>query len=117
MKIAMHCLAAVALAFASPLVAQTGSDPARPTLQEGQGTAEGAATDLTEGEVRKVDKANARLTLRHAEIKNLDMPRMTMVFEVKDPALIGTLQAGDKVRFKALREGGKFIVTEIVPVR
>jgi Cu(I)/Ag(I) efflux system protein CusF len=113
--ISMHGLVTAALVLVLPFAAQAaGSAPA---VQANPAASESAATDLTDGEVRKVDKANARLTLRHAEIKNLDMPGMTMVFDVKDPTWIDAFQPGDKVRFKALREGGRFIVTEIVPVR
>lgn len=73
------------------------------------------AADFTDAEVRKVDKATAKLTLKHAEIKSLDMPAMTMVFNVKDSAVLDKLKAGDKVRFKAVNEGGKYIVTDIEP--
>jgi len=76
-----------------------------------------SATDLTDGEVRKVDKDAAKLTIRHGEIKNLDMPPMTMVFAVKDAAMLDKLQAGDKIRFKVVNEGGKLTVTDIVPVK
>jgi Cu/Ag efflux protein CusF len=72
-----------------------------------------AGADMTEGEVRKIDKEAGKLTLRHAEIKSLDMPAMTMVFTVKDKAVLDKLQPGDKVRFKATNDGGKFTVTEI----
>ena len=72
-----------------------------------------AGADMTEGEVRKIDKEAGKLTLRHAEIKNLDMPAMTMVFAVKDKTMLDKLQAGDKVRFKATNDGGRFTVTEI----
>lgn len=71
--------------------------------------------ELTEGVVRKIDKDNGKLTLRHAEIKNLEMPPMTMVFNVKDKAQLDPLKVGDKVRFSAAREGGKIVVTEIAP--
>lgn len=73
------------------------------------------AADFTDAEVRKVDKATAKLTLKHAEIKSLDMPAMTMVFNVKDSAVLDKLKVGDKVRFKAVNEGGKYIVTDIEP--
>ena len=72
-----------------------------------------AVADMTDAEVRKVDKDNGKVTLKHGEIKNLDMPSMTMVFHVKDKAALNKLQAGDKVRFKAVNEGGKYTVTEI----
>lgn len=72
-----------------------------------------APSDMADGEVRKVDKDGAKLTIKHGDIKNLDMPAMTMVFNVKDKAMLDKLQAGDKIRFKAVNESGKFTVTEI----
>ncbi len=72
-----------------------------------------ARADLTDGEVRKIDKDAAKVTLRHGEIKSLDMPPMTMVFHVKERAVLDRLKAGDKVRFAAVHEGGKYTVTEI----
>ena len=75
------------------------------------------ASEMTDGEIRKIDKANGKLTIKHGEIKNLDMPGMTMVFRVNDPALIDKVNAGDKVRFKAMSDGGKVTVTEIDVVK
>ena len=72
-----------------------------------------AAADMVEGEVRKVDKENKKLTIKHGEIKSLEMPGMTMVFQVKDPAMLDTVKEGDKVRFKAERAGGAIVVTEM----
>lgn len=74
-------------------------------------------TDKTEGEVRKIDKEGKRITIKHGEIKNLDMPSMTMVFQVADPAMVDKVKVGDKVRFVAANPGGKLTVTEIQPVR
>ena len=99
-------LASLALApsaFAQTKASATAAQPAAP----------GAVADMSEGEVRKVDAAALKLTLKHGEIKNLDMPPMTMVFAVKDKALLDKVKAGDKVRFKAVNEGGKLTVTEI----
>lgn len=76
-----------------------------------------ASADLTDGEVRKVDKAAGKLTIKHGPIKNLDMPGMTMVFQVRDKALLEQVQAGAKLRFRAESENGKFFVTEIQPAR
>ena len=76
-----------------------------------------ASADLSEGEVRKVDRDNGRLTIKHGPLKNLDMPGMTMVFVVKDKAMLDKLKTGDKVKFKAVNDGGKFTVTEIQPAR
>ena len=67
----------------------------------------------TAAEVRKVDKPAGKITLKHGEIKNLDMPAMTMVFSVKDRALLDKVKAGDQVKFSAEKEGGQFLVTAI----
>lgn len=77
------------------------------------GSAAYAQVPMTDGEVRKVDKDNLKITLKHGEIKNLDMPGMTMVFGVKDPSILDKVKAGDKVQFRAESEAGKFTVTEI----
>lgn len=71
------------------------------------------ANDLADAEVRKVDKDAGKLTLKHGEIRNLDMPPMTMVFAVKDKAMLDQVKPGDKVKFKAAKEGGNYVVTEI----
>jgi Cu/Ag efflux protein CusF len=73
--------------------------------------------DMADGEVRKIDKAQSKITLRHGEIKNLDMPGMTMVFVVKDKAMLDKLALGDKVKFKAINDAGKFTITDILPAK
>jgi Cu/Ag efflux protein CusF len=72
-----------------------------------------APTDMAQGEIRKVDADNKKVTIKHGEIKNLDMPPMTMVFQVKDEALLGRIKVGDKVRFTAEKMGGAIVVTDI----
>ena len=76
-----------------------------------------AQAATTEGEVRKVDTAQRKITLKHGEIRNLDMPPMSMVFSVRDPALLAKVKAGDKVRFAADKIDGTYTVTAIEPVR
>lgn len=71
------------------------------------------AVELTEGDVRKVDMENRRLTLRHGPLANLDMPGMTMVFLVQDDAMLQRVKAGDKVRFAAEKVDGKFVVIRL----
>ncbi len=93
-----------------------------PTLLAAAGPLLGASAfaqnaDMTDAEVRKVNKEQAKITLKHAEIKSLDMPGMTMVFQVKDKALLDKIAAGDKVKFKAINEAGKYIVTEIQAIK
>lgn len=68
-----------------------------------------------EGEVRKVDKAAGKISLKHGEIKNLDMPPMSMVFQVKDRALLDKVKTGDKVTFTADQIDGNYTVMSIEP--
>jgi Cu(I)/Ag(I) efflux system periplasmic protein CusF len=76
-----------------------------------------AAVELTEAEVGKVDLDSNKITLKHAEIRNLDMGPMTMVFQVKEPAMARQVKAGDKVRFSAEKIAGKLTITHIEPVK
>ncbi|MGV0982860.1 MAG: copper-binding protein [Polynucleobacter sp.] len=46
-------------------------------------------------------------------MKNLDMPPMTMIFNVKNKALLNGLKSGDQVEFVASSEGGKLYVVEL----
>ncbi len=75
--------------------------------------AQAPAKDMADAEVRKVDKDAKKITLKHGPIKNLDMPAMTMVFQVKDAALLDKVAAGDKVRFTAEQQQGAYVVTGV----
>jgi len=65
------------------------------------------------GEVKKVDKEAGKLTIKHAELKNLGMPAMTMVFQVKDKAMLDRVKVGDQVDFIAEQVEGKLTVTQL----
>jgi Cu/Ag efflux protein CusF len=108
MKRLFVCLTAAALGYAAPLLAQSAADHAShyPTI-----LAQAAA--LADGEIRRVDKEAKKLTIKHGPIQNLDMPAMTMVFQVKDSAMLDQVKAGDKVRFQAEKVGGAYTVTRI----
>ena len=96
--------------------AQTAVKPAdAPMAMDSKKPSAAPAGDMTEAEVRKVDLDNKKITLKHGEIKNLDMPGMTMVFQVKDPAMLDKVKAGDKVRFKAEKSNGALVVTDLQP--
>jgi Cu(I)/Ag(I) efflux system periplasmic protein CusF len=119
MKTRHHILLAAAIgsiaAFATLAQAQSGHDhhgPA-PTAQP----VSAKAAEMSEGEVRKIDQEGKKITLKHGPMKNLDMPPMTMVFQVADAALLGKVKVGDKVRFVAANPGGKLTITEIEPVK
>lgn len=91
--------AALALPFAAPAGAQT--EPAA------------AAASMSSGEIKKVDKEAAKLTIKHGPIANLDMGAMTMVFRVSDPAMLERVKPGDKVSFVAERVNGAITVTKL----
>jgi Cu(I)/Ag(I) efflux system protein CusF len=75
------------------------------------------AAALSDGEVRKVDKDAKKITIKHGPLANLDMPPMTMVFQVKDPAMLDQVKTGDKIRFQAEKVGGAFTLTKIEPAK
>jgi Cu/Ag efflux protein CusF len=75
--------------------------------------ASAAQAQWANGEIRRIDAQNLRLTIKHGEIKALDMPPMTMVFYVKDPVLLQGLAVQDTVEFQASLEGTKYYLTEV----
>ncbi|WBY01339.1 copper-binding protein [Ramlibacter tataouinensis] len=106
--------AAIGLA-AGPLIAQPSSH-ANHDAHAAAGSVAAPAADMSAGEVRKIDKAAGKVTLKHGPIRNLDMPPMTMVFKATDPKQLDKLKVGDKVRFVAGRgDNGGFTVQAIEP--
>ncbi|MGY6125506.1 copper-binding protein [Paraburkholderia strydomiana] len=77
-----------------------------------QGAAD-AKNDMSHGEVKKVDNAAGKLTIKHGPLKNLDMEAMTMVFKVKDPAMLSQVKVGDKIDFVAEEIDGALTVTKL----
>ena len=71
------------------------------------------AQEFTKGTVKKVDAKANKVTLIHEELKSLDMPAMTMVFSVSDPAMLDKMKAGANVEFVAERLNGKLTVTQL----
>jgi Cu(I)/Ag(I) efflux system periplasmic protein CusF len=76
-----------------------------------------AATPMTQGEVKKVDKDSGKVTIKHGPLTNLDMPAMTMVFRVKDAAMLDQLKAGDKIKFEAEKIEGAITVKKFEMVK
>ena len=75
------------------------------------------ASPQSDGEVRRIDKAQGKVTLRHGRLANLEMPAMTMVFKAADPKLLDGLKEGDKVKFTVEKVNGAFTVTAIEPAK
>lgn len=105
-----HFLAAAALAATFNAYAQTTSAPG---ANDAVHPPSAAAAPQSDGEVRKVDKEQGKVTLRHGPLNNLDMPAMTMVFKASDPKLLDGLKEGDKVKFTAEKLNGAIAVTAI----
>jgi Cu/Ag efflux protein CusF len=69
---------------------------------------------LVSGQIKKIDEAAGKITIKHGPIKKFDMEDgMTMVYRVKDPAMLTTVKPGDKVRFEADQVNGQFTVMKI----
>ena len=110
----LHALVATAALIGASTIsfaalAQSASAPTGETQMDKPAT----AGDMTEGEIRKVDKDTKKITIKHGEIKNLDMPAMTMTFRAADPKLLDNVKEGDKIKFNADKIGGQFTVTGI----
>ena len=104
----------IALIIAAVLVAAHSVQAQTPS-HAASGAAAHADAALSEGEVRKVDKDAQKITIRHGALANLDMPAMTMVFRVRDPAMLDQVKPGDKVSFRAEKIDGALTVTKIEP--
>lgn len=106
-------LSTTALAFSAfsikPVFAQMNMDHGK----MGMATAPG----MTDGEVRKIDKDAGKITIKHGDIKHMDMPGMTMVFVAKDKALLDKTSVGAKIQFMASNENGQMTVTDIQPAK
>ncbi len=72
---------------------------------------------MTAGVVKKVDKAAGKVTISHDPIERLEMPKMTMVYRVKDPAMLDRLKPGDKINFIADKVNGVFTVMQFEPAK
>lgn len=101
-------ISAIALGLAHPIssYAQAGMDHSKMSMDS-------SASMMTDGEVKKVDQEAGKVTIKHGDIKHMDMPGMTMVFTAKDKSILANVKAGDKVKFVVINEGGKMFVTEI----
>ncbi len=75
---------------------------------------EGASNaSMSHGEIKKVDTASGKLTIKHGPLENLGMDGMTMAFKVKDPAMLSQVKVGDKVDFVAEEINGALTVTKL----
>ena len=107
----LWCAALAALACAAtPTFAQGHAHGPAPSI------ATSAAPAMTDAQVRRIDKEAGKITLRHGEIKHLDMPPMTMVFTVRDKTLLDKTRVGANVLVQVTSENGQMLVTDLQPV-
>ncbi len=97
----------------APAVAASDSHTSHHPASSASSATSAQQAPLSEGEITRWDPRTLRLTLKHGEIKNLEMPPMTMVFRVQDASVLGNLKPGDKVRFQAEQVNGAYHVKQI----
>ncbi len=95
-------------AFALPVASVQASDHAQHAAER-----VGQAAPMAAGEVLKVDKDLAKITIKHGPLVNLNMPGMTMPFKVKDPAMLDQVKMGDKVSFFVEKVNGLLTITRL----
>lgn len=78
-----------------------------------QSTVNAAQAEMSQGEIKKIDKDAGKLTIKHGPLNNLGMPGMTMAFKAKDASMLEKFKEGDKVHFVAEKVAGALTVTSI----
>jgi Cu/Ag efflux protein CusF len=101
----------LAVALAAPLLPAVGQTAAQTAASKSAATAK---VELADGEVRRIDKANGMVLLKHGELKAVGMGPMTMSFKLKDPKWADGLKEGDKIKFVVEQKGNDLVVTQIV---
>ena len=62
----------------------------------------------------KIDQAAGKITIKHGPLQQFGMDEgMTMVYRAADPAMLGALKPGDKIKFAPDRVNGQFTATKI----
>ncbi len=106
-------LFAITLGLAVPFGAIAADDQA--TTQQGGTKSLDSTAPMSAGEVKKVDKSSGKVTIKHGPLANLGMPAMTMVFRVKDPAMLDQMKEGDRINFVAEKVNGAITVIQAEP--
>ena len=99
----MRLLLALMLSLSLPAFAQHDHGAHQATAAQ--------AAPLSDGLVKKVDKAAGELVIQHGQLDSIGMPPMTMAFGVADKSWLNKLKAGDKIRFAAEMKSGNAIVS------
>jgi Cu(I)/Ag(I) efflux system protein CusF len=113
MKRGIPLAVVLGIVFATPALAQKAADD----HSAHHAGAQSQSAALADGEVRKVDKAAKKITIKHGPIPSLDMPAMTMVYRVKDAKLLTRVKAGDKINFTAEKIGDNYTLSTLEPAK
>ena len=126
LKVVRTVLASVTVAGVALVAAGAAAQPTTDHSTMGHGhmdhgkmaaTKADHASDITEGEVRKVNQETGKVTIQHGDIRHLGMPAMTMAFSVNTPGLLDSVQTGDKVKFKVIKESDRLVITELQRIK
>jgi Cu(I)/Ag(I) efflux system protein CusF len=90
---------------------QAGQDRPAP------GSRQAEAPPMAAGEIRKVDRPAGSVLIRHAGLADLQLPAMTMMFQVPSPTMLKGLAPGDRVMFRAEKAGTGYRILELRPSR
>ena len=105
-------VAVVLAAFLQPVIAMDHSAHAAPVAKS-----KTASQPLTEGNIRRLDRAAGSITITHGPIENLGMGAMTMTFTFKKGVVPASVKEGDKVRFRAEEKDGQYTVVRVVAAK
>ena len=103
MEAIMRLILPLVLALSLPAYAQHDHGSHQPAAAR--------SAPLSDGLVKKVDKAAGEVVIQHGQLDSIGMPPMTMAFGVADKAWLNKLKAGDRIRFAAEMRGGDAIVS------
>ena len=103
----------MSLTFGMPALAGTQAMDHGHAGAMGQAAMPGMNAAMSDGLVKKVDKAQGKITLKHGPIENMGMPGMTMVFRGQDAMMLDQVKPGDNIRFHTERMNGALTVTKI----
>lgn len=113
MKRFSNFFSAATLTICAVVALPAASARAQDHVHHADAAAPEAVVQMSSGEIVKVDKDAAKLTIKHGPLKNLKMPGMIMAFKVKIPAMLDQVKAGDKVSFIAENVQGAMTVTTL----
>ena len=110
MKISKHLFSLFLVMFATCFAAVHAQDKHH---SHADAVSAVSAGHMAEGEIKKINRDSKKITIKHGDIQSLDMPGMTMVFQIRDTSLLETFKADDKVKFVIEKLDGAFVVTSM----